>query len=72
MFERFKALGYGFVQACHPSAIIAPDVTFQEGTQVMASAIIQPSAAIGANAIINTGAEVNHHSRIGAGGRGDQ
>lgn len=65
LFECFKSKGYQFVSVIHPSAIIAPDVVFSEGVQVMAGAIIQSGCHIGINAVINTGCVVDHDCHIG-------
>ena len=66
IYERFKSQGYVFQSVIHPSAVIARDVELGEGTQVMAGAVIQAGSRIGANAIINTRASVDHDCRIGA------
>jgi len=65
IFNRFKALGYGFINVIHPSSIIAKDVKLGEGVQVMAGAIIHSGSQIGSNTIINTQASVDHDCRIG-------
>ena len=46
--------------AIHPSAIISPHATIEEGTVVMQGAIVQTGAQIGKHCIINTGASVDH------------
>lgn len=66
IYETFIAKGYSFPSIIHPSAIIASDVIFGEGVQVMAGAIIQTSCRIGNNTIINTRASVDHDCVIGA------
>ncbi len=65
VFEAFNRRGYRFAAVAHPSAIVAQDVTLDEGAQVMAGVIIQSGTAVGRNAIINTGARVDHDCRIG-------
>lgn len=58
--------GAKFHTAIHPSAVISPlDTRIGEGTVVMANAVINPGAGIGAHCIINTGAIVEHDNRIG-------
>lgn len=64
-FLRFKDRGYGFHTLVHPSAVIAEDVEMGEGAQIMAGAVIQTGARIGANCIINTRSSVDHDCRIG-------
>lgn len=50
--------------AIHPSAQIGLDVKIEEGTVVMANAVINPSAQIGKHCIINTGAIIEHDNII--------
>jgi sugar O-acyltransferase (sialic acid O-acetyltransferase NeuD family) len=66
VFTRFKNLGYTFTDVIHPSAILAEDVTFGEGVQIMAGAIVQSSCQIGSNSIVNTGASIDHECHVGA------
>ena len=65
LYDKFKALGYGFATVVHPSAIVAADVVLGEGAQVMAGSIIQPGSSIGCNAIINTRASIDHDCIVG-------
>jgi UDP-perosamine 4-acetyltransferase len=65
LFEKFRHMGYTFAAVTHPSAVIAPDVTFEEGTQVMAGAVIQTGCRIGFNSIVNTRASVDHDCAVG-------
>lgn len=65
VFHRFKNMGYGFASVVHPSAVIASDVALSEGVQIMAGSIVQPGCVIGANAVINTRASVDHDCSIG-------
>jgi sugar O-acyltransferase (sialic acid O-acetyltransferase NeuD family) len=65
LFDRLRQAGERFVTACHPQAVIAPDVTIGAGTMVCAGVIINPGAAIGANVILNTSCSIDHHNRIG-------
>ena len=65
VFERFSATGYSFAPVVHPSAVIAADVELAEGVQIMAGAVVQTGCHIGANAIVNTRASVDHDCVIG-------
>ena len=61
--EKRKELSTGWWRwetAVHPSAIIDKTVRVEEGTVIMAGAIIQPHVKIGRHVIINTGATVDH------------
>jgi len=51
----------------HPSAYVAADATCEEGTQILAGAVIGARARIGRCAIVNTRASVDHESLIGEG-----
>ncbi len=65
IFQRFKALGYDFTKVVHPATTLAADVVLDEGVQVMAGAVVQTGARIGANVLINTCASVDHDCSIG-------
>lgn len=65
LFERMKREGYHFVSVIHPSAIIAADAAWGEGTQIMAGVIIQPGCRLGDNCILNTGTALDHDCRLG-------
>jgi len=54
-----------FAIACHPRAIIAPDVSIGPGTMICGGVVINPGSVIGAHAILNTGCTIDHHNRIG-------
>ena len=54
-----------YMKAVHPTAIVSPRATIDEGTVVMQGAIIQSCASIGKHCIINTGASVGHDVTIG-------
>jgi UDP-perosamine 4-acetyltransferase len=65
VFETFSRRGYRFAAVVHPAAIVAGDVTLDEGAQIMAGAIIQSGTAVGRDVIVNTGARIDHDCRIG-------
>ena len=66
VYEAFSERGYTFTSVVHPSAVLGADVSFGEGVQIMAAAVIQAGSRIGTNSIVNTGAIVDHDCRIGA------
>lgn len=53
-----------YISVIHPAAVIAEDVTIEEGTVVMAGAIINSGARIGKHCIVNTGATIDHDCTI--------
>ena len=54
-----------WVRLIHPSAQIGLGVTLGRGTVVMAGAVINPCAMVGAHCIINSGAVVEHDNVLG-------
>lgn len=58
--------GVQWYTAIHPAAVVSDmNVSIAPGTAVMAGAVINPGAAIGAHCIINTAAVVEHDNIIG-------
>ncbi|ALG67632.1 acetyltransferase [Beggiatoa leptomitoformis] len=60
IFKHFKAVGYSFLSVIHPQSILSVNVILGEGCQVMAGAIINPSAQLGQNVLLNTRAVIEH------------
>ena len=54
-----------YLTSVHPSSVVSPRATIDEGTVVMQGAIVQSSASIGKHCIVNTGASVDHDCEIG-------
>lgn len=65
IFARYRALGYRFAGLVSAKAMVSDYAVLEEGVQVMAGAIIQAGARIGANSIINSGAIVDHDCHLG-------
>ena len=65
LFDRLEAQGTQFAVACHPSAVIAPDVRIGPGTMVCAGVIVNTGTTVGSNVILNTGCTVDHHNQVG-------
>ena len=61
---KMRERGYKFATIVHPSAIIASDVEFNEGVQVMAGAVIRSGTRIGRDTIVNTGVLLDHDCNI--------
>lgn len=66
LFDEYKKLGFTFATVVHPNAVVAADVKFGEGAQIMAGVVLQPGLTIGDNVIINTGASLDHDCTIGS------
>ena len=54
-----------YATAVHPSAVVSPRATIDEGTVVMQGGVVQSCAKIGKHCIVNTGASVDHDCEIG-------
>jgi len=66
IFDAMMAQGERFVNAIHPSALLAPDVTLGRGAMICARVVVNPTSFIGDSVILNTGCTVDHHNEIGA------
>lgn len=51
----------------HPSAVVAASAVLQAGAQVLAGAIVGSDAHLDRCVIVNTGGQVDHECRLGAG-----
>ena len=60
-----RSKNYKFINIFDKDSIIAEDVNFLEGVQIMSGAIIQPSCSIGYDTIINTKTSIDHDCVIG-------
>jgi sugar O-acyltransferase (sialic acid O-acetyltransferase NeuD family) len=65
LFQELLADGEEFATACHPSAVIAPDVQIGRGTVLCANVTVNPGSVIGNNVILNTACTIDHHNKIG-------
>ena len=59
-FRKLKSMDLELVKAIHPTAHIAYNAKVEEGTMVVAGAILATSAKVGRNVIVNTGAIIEH------------
>lgn len=59
-----KRVHLPFQSVVHPAAMVGRDVTIGDGTVVFAGSAIQPGARIGMHCIVNTGAQIDHHSTV--------
>lgn len=66
LFEKFKAKGYQFESVVSLDASISTSVDLEEGCHVITRAVIHPGCRLGANAILNTGASLDHDCIVGA------
>ncbi|EKD71484.1 MAG: hypothetical protein ACD_46C00181G0049 [uncultured bacterium] len=60
IFNKFKNIGYHFLNVIHPTSYVGQEVILGEGVQVMAGSTIQAGSRIGDNVIVNTHAVVDH------------
>jgi acetyltransferase EpsM len=63
--EQAEQSGLRFTTVRHPSAVVSPRATVEEGSIVSARVVIATDSHIGAHTIVNRGALIGHHSRIG-------
>lgn len=61
-----QTIGYSFVNAVSPWAVVSPHAILGNGIAIMPGGVINAGAQIGDGCIINTNASVDHDDRIGA------
>lgn len=64
-YNRYKDMGYSFVNYIHPTAIIENDVTLGEGNNIFEGVIIQAGTIIGNANLIYGGSLIAHENIIG-------
>ena len=65
--DRYAALGYKFVNAIAPSAVISKHALLGAGVAVMAQAVVGVNTRVSDHTIINTGASIDHDGAVGRG-----
>ena len=63
--ERYTAAGARWATVVHPAATVSESAELAEGVAVLAGAIINPAARIGAHCIVNTAAVIEHDVTVG-------
>lgn len=63
--DRLESLGFELINAIHPSANLAGNVTFGTNVVVAAGALVCAHCQIGDSVILNTGCIVDHEAHIG-------
>jgi UDP-perosamine 4-acetyltransferase len=66
LFRAIAELGIEPIPVIHPSAVISPSAQLGRGGQCFARVVVHARAVIGENVILNTGAIVEHDTRVGA------
>lgn len=66
VYEYWSERGFEFPSVLHPHAVVGREVQLRSGSQVFAGAVVQSRSVIGANAVINTRASIDHDCEIGA------
>ena len=64
-YERALELGLTAGAVVHPSAVLLGECQIEPGSQICAGSVIGVNARVGANAIINTAATIDHDNIIG-------
>lgn len=65
IYNELKSIGFKLPVLVHKTAVVSPFSHIDEGTCVMAGAIINAGTVIGKNCIINTGSVIEHDCKIG-------
>ena len=64
--ERLARRGYAFAALRHPSAVISPRATVDDGAVIGAGVIVASNTHIGPHVLLNRGANIGHDNRIAA------
>lgn len=64
IFLKGKKMGFNFISAIDPTAIISKTASIGEGVVIFAGVVINPEVLIGNNVIVATGSTIDHESRI--------
>jgi UDP-perosamine 4-acetyltransferase len=65
VYMKLKDLGFSFPSVISESAVVMQKVTTGEGTYIGENTYLGPNVTIGVMSIVNTGAIIEHESRIG-------
>lgn len=65
LWDNLKTIGFQLPVICDPSAILARDAKFGEGTMIGKGAIVNANASVGKMCIINTGSIIEHDCEVG-------
>lgn len=66
LHARVREAGFELLSVIHPTAFVSPTATLGAGCAVMAGAVVGTEAQLGEGVIVNCGATVDHHCRVGA------
>ena len=67
LFHRYAKRGWTARTVVHPAAFVSAHAEVGAGNTILARAVIQPAVRLAEAVIVNTGAIVEHDSRVGAG-----
>lgn len=65
LWDKLKAIGFLLPVICDPSAILARNAKFDEGTMIGKGVIVNSNVSVGKMCIINTGAIIEHGCEVG-------
>jgi sugar O-acyltransferase (sialic acid O-acetyltransferase NeuD family) len=65
LYERVQSQGYATPALIHPRAYVRDLAAIGPGAFIMAGAVVDIGASVGALAVVWPGATINHHSRVG-------
>ena len=66
LHARAREVGFELLSVIHPTAFVSPTAALGSGCAVMAGAVVGTEAHLGEGVIVNCGATVDHHCRVGA------
>lgn len=64
VFDDYCSAGFESMVSVHPDATVASTASIENGSIVLARAVVQPGVRLGRGVIVNTGSIVEHHARV--------
>lgn len=66
LFEKYKGLGYKFINIIHPSVFVSPSARLGTGNLIYGMVYIGTQTVIGDNNLISAHSSIDHHNHVGS------
>jgi sugar O-acyltransferase (sialic acid O-acetyltransferase NeuD family) len=66
LFEKYRALGYKFINIIHPSVFVSPSAQLGTGNLIYGMVYIGTQTKIGDNNLISAHSSIDHHNKVGS------
>jgi sugar O-acyltransferase (sialic acid O-acetyltransferase NeuD family) len=66
LFEKYRELGYKFINIIHPSVFVSPSTRLGTGNLIYGMVYIGTQTKIGDNNLISAHSSIDHHNKVGS------